>query len=263
MPPTSTTPNRRRSPGWVPEQHGAWAMLVLPLVVGVWLAGPDVSHLPLAAFWLVGYLAYHAAGRWLRARRRRRDLPPVLAYAGAAVPLGLLTLATAPHLVRWLPLFLPLLTASIWLTVRGAERSLANDAVTVVAAGLMAPVAFDAGDGSEWVTLWVATAVLTAYFLGTVLYVKTMIRERGRTGYVWGSVAYHLAGVLVAGWLVATGWQTGWLVAVWLLLVARAVLGPAVNRRRERPLRPVVVGVGEIVASVVLTVVLLSGLPTP
>jgi hypothetical protein len=238
-------------------------MLILPLVVGVWLAGPDVSHLPLAAFWLVGYLAYHAAGRWLRARRRRRDLPPVLVYAGAAVPLGLLTLAAAPHLVRWLPLFLPLLAVSIWLTVRGAERSLANDTVTVVAAGLMAAVAFDAGDGDAWATLWVASGVLTAYFLGTVLYVKTMIRERGRTGYVWGSVAYHLAGALVAGWLVVTGWQTGWLVAVWLLLVVRAGLGPAVNRRRQRPLRPVVIGVGEIVASVVLTVVLLSGLPAP
>jgi hypothetical protein len=261
--PTTTTPNRRRSAGWVPEQHGAWAMLTLPFLAGVWLAGPDVSHLPLGAFWLVGYLAYHAAGRWLRARRRRRDLPPVLVYAGAAVPLGVLTLAAAPHLVRWLPLFLPLLAASLWLTVRGAERSLANDAVTVVAAGLMAPVAFDAGDGSEWATLWVAFGVLTAYFLGTVLYVKTMIRERGRAAYVRGSVAYHLAGVLVAGWLVATGWQTGWLVAVWLLLVARAVLGPAVNQRRARPLRPVVIGVGEIVASMLLTVVLLTGLPAP
>lgn len=237
-------------------------MLALPVFVGVWLAGPDWSHLPLAAFWLVGYLAYHATGRWLRARRRQRDLPPVVVYTSAAVPLGLLTLAAAPHLVRWLPVFLPLLAASIWLTLRGAERSLANDAVTVVAACLMTPVAFDAGDGNEWAASWVAFGVLTAYFLGTVLYVKTMIRERGRAGYLRASVAYHLAGVLVAGVLVATGWQSGWLVAVWLVLAARAGLGPAMNRRRDRPLRPVVVGVGEIVASVLVTVVLLAGLPT-
>ncbi len=238
-------------------------MLALPLVVGVWLAGPDPSHLPLAAFWLVGYLAYHATGRWLRARRRRRDLPPLVVYASLAVPLGLVTVVTAPHLVRWLPVFLPLLAVSIWLTLRGAERSLANDVVTVVAACLMAPVAFDAGDGSEWTALWVAFGILTAYFLGTVLYVKTMIRERGRAGYVRASVAYHLAGVLAAGWLAAAGWQTGWLVAVWGVLAVRAAVGPAVNRRRDRPLRPVVVGVGEIVASVLVTVTLLTGLPTP
>lgn len=245
----------------MPDQHGAWALLTLPLVVGVWLAGPDWRHLLLAAFWLVGYLAYYATGRWLRARRRRRDLPPVVVYATAAGVLGLATLAALPHLVRWLPLFLPLLAASGWLTLRGAERSLANDAVTVVAACLMAPVAFDAGGGSEWPAAWVAFGVLTGYFLGTVLYVKTMIRERGRAGYVRGSVAYHLAGTLAAGGLVVTGWQTLWLVAVWLGLTARAVLGPALNRRRDRPLRPVVVGVGEIVASVLVTVVLLAGLP--
>ena len=261
MPPTRTAPARRRSAGWVPDQHGAWAMLTLPLVVGVWLAGPDRSHLPLAAFWLVGYLAYFATGRWLRARRRRRDLPPVVVYASAAGALGLVTVAAAPHLVRWLPLFLPLLAASGWLTLRGAERSLANDAVTVVAACLMAPVAFDAGGGSEWDALWVAFGVLTAYFLGTVLYVKTMIRERGRAGYVRSSVAYHLAGGLAAGGLVAAGWQSPWLVVVWSGLAARAALGPALNRRRDRPLRPVVVGVGEIVASVLVTATLLAGLP--
>jgi|GEM_PF-5943200 len=158
-------------------------MLVLPFVVGVWLAGPDPRQLPLAAFWLAGYLAYHATGRWLRSRRRRRDLPPVLVYSGTALALGLVTLLVAPDLIRWLPLFLPLLTASIWLTWRGAERSLANDVLTVVAACLMAPVAFEAGGGGAWAELWVAVGVLTAYFLGTVLYVKTMIRERGRVGY--------------------------------------------------------------------------------
>lgn len=257
-----TTSPRRHSAGWVPEQHGAWAMLVLPLGVGVWLAGPDPRHLPLAAFWLAGYLAYHATGRWLRARRRRRDLPPVLVYGGVAAALGLATLVAAPGLIRWLPLFLPLLAVSIWLTWRGADRSLTNDAVTVVAASLMAPVAFDAGGGGEWAALWVATGALSAYFLGTVLYVKTMIRERGRAGYVRASVAFHLVGALAAVALVATGWQSGWLVAVWLVLTARATLGPAANRRRERPLRPVVVGVGEIVASLLVTATVLAGLPS-
>ncbi len=236
-------------------------MLTLPVVVGIWLAGPDPSHLPLAAFWLVGYLAYHATTRWLRARRRRRHLPPVLVYASAALLLGLLTLAAAPHLARWLPLFLPLLATSLWLTLRGADRSLTNDTITVVTACLMAPVAFDAGGGSEWTSLWVAFSVLTAYFLGTVLYVKTMIRERGRAGYLRASVAYHLAGVAAAAGLVATGWQSAWLVVLWLVLAVRAWFGPAMHRRRGRPVRPAVVGVGEIVASVLLTVTLLAGLP--
>jgi hypothetical protein len=44
----------------VPTQHGAWAMLVTPLLVGVLAAGPSAVHLPLAPFWFAGYLAFSA-----------------------------------------------------------------------------------------------------------------------------------------------------------------------------------------------------------
>ncbi|MFW5933392.1 MAG: YwiC-like family protein, partial [Actinomycetota bacterium] len=30
----------RAARGWVPRQHGAWAMLILPVVAGAWLSGP-------------------------------------------------------------------------------------------------------------------------------------------------------------------------------------------------------------------------------
>ena len=43
----------------------------------------------------------------------------------------------------------------------------------------MTLVAYDAGGGTDWARAWLLTAILAAYFVGTVLYVKTMIRERG------------------------------------------------------------------------------------
>jgi hypothetical protein len=265
--PSGTQRRPRRTAGWIPNQHGAWAMLVLPLTAGIWLAGPAWVHLPLALFWVVGYLAFHAAGRWLRSGRRSRALAPLVVHGAVAAALGLVTLLAAPSMLRWAPAFLPLLALSLWWTARGAERSLRNDAVTVLAACLMAPVAFDAGMsgagvgvGDGWDGLWVTAGVLLSYFLGTVLYVKTMIRERGRRGYVVASVGYHLAGVLGAVWLVAAGWQRWWLVVLWVLLAGRALAGPGVNAGRDRPLRPVVVGVGEILASVAVLLTTLAGL---
>lgn len=238
-------------------------MLLVPVVAGVWLVGPAPVHLALGAFWLVGYLAFYALGRWLRSRRKRRELTPLLVYAGLAAPLGVATLVLAPQLVWWLPVYLPLLMVSTVLMLRRRERSLRNDVVTVLAAGLMTPVVVDAAGGDLVTATWVATAALTAYFLGTVPYVKTMIRERGKAAYVRGSVLFHLAGTLGAVGLAVTGWQSWWLVAVWVLLTARAVAGPMVNARRRRPVRPVVIGVGEIVASVLVLVTVLSGLPVP
>jgi hypothetical protein len=250
---------RRRAAGWVPDQHGAWAMLVLPFVAGFVLAEPRWTHLALFALWIVGYLAFFAAGRWLRSRRRRRDLPPMLVYGAACVPLGLVVLALDAALVRWVPLFVPLLALSVWLTVQRRDRSLTNDATVVVAACLMAPVAFAAGEGTAWPSLWVVFGVLVAYFLGTVLYVKTMIRERGRRGYVVASLGFHLVGSVGAAGLALTGRASWWLPVVWLALAGRALAGPVITARRPRPLRPAVIGVGEIVASLLLTTVTLAG----
>ncbi len=259
-PASGSTRRRPRARGWVPDQHGAWAMVSLPLVAGVGLSGPVPVHLALAATWLLGYFTFYAAGKWVRSRRSR-ERTPTLVYAAACGPFAATTALAAPHLLRWVPVFLPLLVASLWLTARGRERSLANDAITVVAAGLMTPVAADAGGLALGPQVWVATGALTAYFLGTVPYVKTMIRERGRTVYVRGSVAYHLLGTVGAALLTAGGWQSWLLPAVWLLLTARAWAGPAANRRRARPLRPAVIGAGEIVASLAVTVTVLFGLP--
>jgi hypothetical protein len=61
---------------------------------------------------------------------------------------------------------------------------------------------------------------MAAYYLGTLLYVKTMIRERGSQAYVVASVAFH---ALAAGTLASVSW---WLAAVFSVLTLRAALAP-------------------------------------
>ena len=55
----------RRPAGWVPQQHGAWAMLVVPYLVGAGMALRRGASLPwlaaLGCFWLLGYFAFNAA----------------------------------------------------------------------------------------------------------------------------------------------------------------------------------------------------------
>ena len=80
-------------------------MLATPLLVGILASGPSWIHLPLTAFWFLGYFAFFATGIWLKAKRRERHRPPVLAYGSAAAVAGLLTLVLQPDLIRWAPLF--------------------------------------------------------------------------------------------------------------------------------------------------------------
>ncbi|MFJ2299412.1 YwiC-like family protein [Oerskovia paurometabola] len=276
-----TRRRRRRGPGWVPDQHGAWAMLAVPLLVGIFLGGPAWVHVPLAVLWFVGYFAFFATGLWLKSRFKARWWPPVRAYGIATVVPAVAVLLVRPDLLAWVPLFLPLVAVSLWSSYRRSERSLLNDGATVLAACLMLPVAFAAGvdpvpggwpgtawlggwpdaplpdgvtgvAGIGWPQVWALFVLVLAYFAGTILYVKTLIRERGERSYLVASVVYHLAaGVVASAALAAAGlvwWPAGVLFAG---LTVRAVWVP---RTAAKPLQ---FGMGEVVASVLVAVVAL------
>lgn len=246
---TGTAPRprkrRRRGPGWVPNQHGAWGMLASPLVVGVAASSPRWVHVPLTLVWFVGYFAFFAAGLWLKSGRRERYVAPVRVYGLATLPLGGLVLLLRPDLVVWVPVYAPLLLAGLLLAARRQDRTLASGLVTILAACLLTVVAHDAGGGTDQVRVWTLTAVLAAYFVGTLFYVKTMIRERDSRAHYRLSVGYHL---VVAA---AMAWVSGWLGALFALLAVRAAVLPG------RRLTPKQVGVGEIVANLAVVVLAL------
>ena len=266
--PAGTRAKRRRGPGWVPQQHGAWAMLVVPPVVGAVLSGPTWRHGLLLVAWLVAYLAYYAVGLWLRSGRKGRYLPPVRAYGAAAVVVGGTLLVLTPGLLVWAPVYGVLLGVSLAASVRRADRSWLNDAVTVLAACLMTVVAAGLGSSgpagdARSVTAWatalrdgsaashhvlLAAGVLLGYFWGTVLYVKTMIRERGRRDVLAWSIGYHVVGA-AAGFVVHP-----LLGAVGVLLAARAAAVPRLWPRAT----PKAIGLGEVVATLAVAAAALS-----
>lgn len=231
-------------------------MLSLPFVVGV-LLRPDLEWylLPMFGCWLSGYLAFNAASLWLRAApsRRSAQVPPVLAYAGTAAVLGGVTLWFAGlSVLWWLPVFLPLLGGALWLAALRRERVLLGGLLTVAAAALVTLVvrfpdpagllgAWDGPDGHAALT---AAGLVFGYEFGTVLYVKTMIRERGDTAWLIASICWHaLVGattlVLAGMGLLSFGWP-----AFFAATVVRSWWLPVTARRR--PVRPLVIGLVEI-----------------
>ncbi|MHA3946504.1 YwiC-like family protein [Cellulomonas bogoriensis] len=250
----------------MPNQHGAWAMLLAPVLTGVVLAGPVPAHALLVAAWLAAYLAFFAAGLWLRASRRPRYRPPALTYGAVTALLGTALLALHPRLLAWAPVYAPLLVASLRFSARRQDRTVTNDVVTVLAACLMLPVAHQVGGGSVWpwealAATWPATVVVALYFVGTVPYVKTMIRERGNPRMRDASLAFHVVAtavvaVLAAGWPVGGQVVPGWaVVVVFVALTVRAVVVP----RRWPAATPKQVGLGEVVATVAVVGALLAG----
>ena len=239
--PRGTAARRRtRSAGWIPNQHGAWFMVTIPPLVALALA-PSWLGVATTFTWLCGYFAFFAATVWLRARRASRHLPPVLTYTALTAVAGIITVLIDAHQLRWVPVIAPLAAIAIWETYQRRPRSLLSGVVTVAASGLMVPVVAGASPKS-----WAMAAIFVGYFVGTVPYVKTMIRNRGQRSWLWGSIGFHVFLVGAAAWgtWVWPGSQliSPWVVVVAAIALAKAIIMPLLSVRGQRPLAPKYVG---------------------
>lgn len=242
----STTVRRARVRRFLPPQHGAWAMLVVPWLTGVLVSGFRWPHLALLGAWLSGYLLSYYVMQAVKTRRVPRFRDQLVAYGVPTVLLGGLTLVARPGLSWFAVVYVPLLVVNAVHAWRRRERAVVNDLASVAQSAVMVFVAAAvAGVPAGEVTP--AFLAVLAYFTGTVLYVKTMIRERDSMAYRRVSAGYHLVVFLCAAW-----WHplTG---AFFFAALLRAWLLPG------RGLRPVRVGMLEIVLSALLPAVIVLG----
>ncbi|WBT08550.1 YwiC-like family protein [Corynebacterium sp. SCR221107] len=251
-------PTSKRKAHWIPNQHGAWAMLVTPAVAGaitgLGLSGGRGAGVVVLIFgaWFAGYFAFFAFGQWARARTPARKAPyraPMLIPGAISLACVAAVVAARPGLVWFAPLFAPLVAIAVWETLRHRPRSLASGVATTIASALVFPALVAAvSPGLELPgELWLATGFLAAYFTGTIPFVKTMIRERRSNGYLFASIAYHglMAACVALAWgrLPVVAASLMLVVAVWALV--RAVAFP-LSMRRGRAWSPKAIGMAEV-----------------
>ena len=196
----------RISMAWFPRQHGAWAMLLTPLIIGAGLRARTPDGLPLwfwfmALAWLMGYLTFFAAGRWLKAPAARRAglQGPLIGFGAATAVTGVaMALTGGLPVAWWAPVFALPLAITGWQTAIGRERSVLSGVASVLAAALMIPVAVYTTPQAAWAAakvdpsiLWI-TILTATYFAGTVPHVKALIRERGQAAARKRTIIVHL-----------------------------------------------------------------------
>ena len=245
---TTSTPVRRKHLA-IPNQHGAWAFLLVPLILGFLVSGWSWLALAFACAWILAYPASYFLGRavvirWRRgewSRLARRELGYARPWMGLAAAPSVVLVVARPWLLG-VGLGLGLLWAvSVWLTRIGHERGASNDLLLVTQAALAVPLLWAiAHNGWPPTDAWLAALVCLVFFTGSVLHVKSLIREADDPRWAVASRVYNTATVGMG------------VVSPWLLLPfgAAAVRSFAVPQGT----RPAVVGAVEIVVST-LTVV--------
>jgi hypothetical protein len=185
----------------------------------------------------VGYFSGRALtararrGSWSRLARRERSR--AIPWAALTAALGLPLALTRPWLLAVAGVLLVLWAIGLVIAARRGERSLANDLMLVAQAVVALPLVVAVVAGPAALTgdlagpTLEATVLVAAYLVGSVIHVKSLLREAGNVRFHRADVAWHGVMALAAG-LVAPWWLLGFLPALARAILLRPGLRPGV-----------------------------------
>lgn len=271
---------------WIPNQPGAWVMAIMPPLAGAIIGGFSWRNILLLITWLLCYCTEFTASRWLVSRMAARFSPPLITYAILTAIFGLALLITTPGLLRWVPPYLVLAALTFLAAWRREERSWWNNIVSIIAASTLCLIAYSLGTipqsqitpspGGYFgcqpdpavncfaqglfparvfpATGLVATLIFAYTEFGSVLYVKSLVRERNN---IWCSIASLVWNLILIGPSIFIFPKVGSLpLIVSLLLVARAAVLPLIGRKRHIPIMQI--GMVESVASLLVFLLVIT-----
>ncbi len=223
----------------LPQEHGAWAMLITPPAVALLAYGPDLMGLTALAGWLLAYClrgpvevlrGTGASGRAGIARAPREVARLWLLLFGLAAAVALVPVAVRRSGLVWLLAGAALLLGVVhWLADRGRARSVAAGLLAVTGLVLGGPLYYLAASGSVSAEGWAVAFGCWAFFAGSVFRVKAQVRERRSLRFRVFSVGLHLAFVAL-GAVMARGWGLHGLFVAALGLPALWALHGALRR---------------------------------
>ena len=173
----------------IPREHGAWAMLLMPFMVGAGVApqlGWNILLLLLAIILL--FSARYALAKLRAAMRTRRAASStaraailwLIIYIGIAAILGipLLLIYQQWGLLPLAAIAALLLALHLWLQERRLERSTTGELLGIAGLSLTAPAAYYAGAGQFDTTAMLLWLLTLLYSGSSVFYVKMKVRHR-------------------------------------------------------------------------------------
>ncbi|MGL4831829.1 MAG: YwiC-like family protein [Propionibacteriaceae bacterium] len=264
---------KRNTKIWLPSQHGAWFMLLLPAVIGWFyrLGRPgstptlDLDRLILIVAWIAAYCFFNALSLALKGSKSRRlsYVAPITTYFLITVVAALICVAIFGWVIgAWGLIYIPLCAVTLVLTYLRRDRSLLSGAATIAAASIFSCVVFSpnpfvfvrAWNTHDVITLRWLALMCFLYFFGTVFVVKTMIRKRGDKAWFAFSIMYHLVAIAIISIAVAGAVLSAVFIVFFIALLARAIALPLLGPLRHPPriIKPVVLGLMEVVFSFTL-----------
>jgi len=223
----------------LPKEHGAWAMLYVPFVLGSLAVSTTSFFSPATIFLLLSvtflFIARQSLFDWLIARgRKTKDVSAfrtMSIYAGISALFGGLVIWSFHRewLVGFAVLTVLLLTFNSWQVIRRKDRTIITEAIAIIGLTLTAPASYYVALGTLDSKAWILWALCTLFFASSVFYVKLRVNSLNRRRNdlkrrSWRDCAlYHLFLLLALVALIATGNSNLCILAAFIPVIVRTV----------------------------------------
>lgn len=167
-------------------------MLILPFLLGGIVGGWTLAHIPFAIAWLFVYMGTFFLFQYIKQRKKSQELlRTVVTYLTIAIVAAVPVFLSEWRLVWFVLTMMPFGLVNAYFAKIKDERNVWNDvsAVTSFCIGGMASYYLGARALDE--TMMWMFVLPYLYFLGSIFFVKTMIREKKSLFYRNVSWGYH------------------------------------------------------------------------
>lgn len=230
---------------FLPKQHGAWAMLIIPFWLGVIASSFQWEHIPFFFGWLFLYLTTYPMLLLFKRKKIPFYAKWTIIYLLPALILLSIPLWSRPSLFYFGVAMIPFFLINAYYSSKNKDRAFMNDLSAIIVfsiAGLASGYLADGNIDSLDLYIFVTSIM---FFVGSTFYVKTMIREKKSKSFKNISWGYHsLVSVL---FLLAGQWLT---VVAFLPSLGRAI------RFYGKPYSVKKVGILEIVNAVLFFIIM-------
>lgn len=185
---------------YIPKEHGAWAMLIVPYWVGAFISGVQLIHFIFFLGILSIYFAQAPLLTFVRNPKNNDVWPSFFIY----VIIGAIFIV--PFLLQnynllWIGLcIVPLFLINIYFAKMKQERLFINDLVAIIALSSLMLISYRLTEPALDMQIFVYLFIVIIYFTSTVFHVKSLIREKKNKQFHKFSIIYH-AGIVVIAFL--------------------------------------------------------------
>ena len=180
----------------ISNQHGAIVMALVPFIYGMLLANPVWAHVFLLLGWFSLYLMTYPFLNLFKGKNLELYKKWSVIYFAAAVIFAIPALIYNWQVLYFMFAMLPFVAVNIYFTKKKDERNLWNDLAGILIFALAGMGSYYFSDRTFDEKIWWVALYPSLFFIGTTLYVKSMMRERKNPLYLKASTIFHALCVL-------------------------------------------------------------------